>query len=412
MKTSLEQMIAEIPAHYEKKEADPAVAEIKAMRNAVIVKLESHLQEVKTAAAADKADLQTQIDNLQRQADALDSSLADRRHIGGSGTQEKDWSDILKDNESVQRILHDKRGVAVINLKGDECRLIEHKTLIDSTAAGSMTSGVLAIDRTPGIVADARQALRMRNVLSSRPTTAQQVDYIKVNSAPAIASLQLVEGVAKIENSVTFVSASAYVKTIATWFQATRQVLDDFQELGGFLRSTAAYEVALREETSILHGGGGSTDINGLVTQASALQTALALPAYNKSDLISAAMQQVEVASEVPATFVVLHPTDYWQILRTKNTNRDYIFNNKNLDPFWGLTPLRTTKMGVGNFLVGSGSPGAVEIRDRMLTTVTISTEHANFFTENKVAILAESRMALSVYRPGAFVFGSFTTSP
>jgi len=97
-----------------------------------------------------------------------------------------------------------------------------------------------------------------------------------------------------------------------------------------------------------------------------------------------------------------------------KDANRNYVFNNNNitLDPFWGLIPLGTTKMGVGNFLVGSGSPSAVEIRDRMQTTVTISTEHANFFVENKVALLAESRLALAVYRPGAFVFGSFTTSP
>jgi hypothetical protein len=35
--------------------------------------------------------------------------------------------------------------------------------------------------------------------------------------------------------------------------------------------------------------------------------------------------------------------------------------------------------------------------------TVTLSTEHASYFIENKVAILAESRLALAVYRPSAF---------
>jgi hypothetical protein len=53
----------------------------------------------------------------------------------------------------------------------------------------------------------------------------------------------------------------------------------------------------------------------------------------------------------------VLHPTDYWQILRTKDANRNYIFGNQGskLDPLWGLTPIITTKMGSGAFLVGSG---------------------------------------------------------
>ena len=77
-----------------------------------------------------------------------------------------------------------------------------------------------------------------------------------------------------------------------------------------------------------------------------------------------------------------------------------------------GLTPIRTTKMGAGNFLVGSGNPVASEIRDRMGMELAISTEHSTFFTENKIAIRAEKRVALVVYRPASFIFGSFTTSP
>jgi hypothetical protein len=35
--------------------------------------------------------------------------------------------------------------------------------------------------------------------------------------------------------------------------------------------------------------------------------------------------------------------------------------------------------------------------------TITISTEHSTYFVENKVAILAEERLLLAVYRPAAF---------
>jgi hypothetical protein len=68
--------------------------------------------------------------------------------------------------------------------------------------------------------------------------------------------------------------------------------------------------------------------------------------------------------------------------------------------------------MGSGNFLVGSGNPVAVEIRDRMDMELAISAEHGDFFVQNKVAVRAEKRVALPTYRPGSFIFGSFTTSP
>lgn len=359
-----------------------------------------------------KTETLEKIQSLQTQVDALDTKLAERH---AALTTHETLEDVLREDSKLQDFLKNHHGVCNIEVPAKFISsLLERKTVIDTPALGTMTSGVIPIDRTAGIVQEARQALRMRNVLSSRPTLLGTIDYVKVNAAPAIASLQLTEGTAKIENAATFTTAAAYVKTIASWIPMTRQAMDDFGELMGYIRNALPYYVNLREEVEFLHGGGGSTDINGLVTQASALQTALALPAYNKSDLISAAIQQIEVATEIEPTFVVLHPTDYWQILRTKDANRNYVFNNNNitLDPFWGLTPIRSTKMGSGNFLVGSGAPVAAEIRDRLGMELAISTEHSTYFTENKIAVRAEKRVALVVYRPGSFIFGSFTTSP
>lgn len=351
------------------------------------------------------------LDAIQHQADALDVKLAERHAAAAPGVT---LNETLQNDAKLQDWLKNHRGTCIIEIDGKHiAELLEQKTTVDSAALGTATSGVLQIDRTAGIVQEARQGLRMRNVLTARPTSLPTIDYVKVNSAPTIASLQT-EGSAKGENAVTFNTATAYVKTIASWIPMTRQAMDDFSELMGYVRNALPYYVNLREETEFLHGGGGSTDINGLVTQATAFQPALALPSYNKSDLISAAIQQIEVATEIEPTFVVLHPTDYWQILRTKNANRDYIFGNNGItvDPFWGLTPIRTNRMGAGNFLVGSGLPVAAEIRDRMGLELAISTEHSTYFTENKIAVRAEKRVTLVVYRPASFIFGSFTTSP
>ena len=51
----------------------------------------------------------------------------------------------------------------------------------------------------------------------------------------------------------------------------------------------------------------------------------------------------------------------------------------------------------------------AAEIFDKEDATVRISDQHANFFVQNMVAILAEERLAMVVYRPLALVKGSLS---
>src|SRR4051794_4630119 len=108
------------------------------------------------------------MDELQCQLDAIDLAGATRHSL----VPTKGLDEILKENDSVQRLLHNKKGTAVIRLEGNASRLIETKTVITETATGtglsavgSQTTGVLPIDRVPGIVSEARYALRLRNVL-------------------------------------------------------------------------------------------------------------------------------------------------------------------------------------------------------------------------------------------------------
>ena len=61
----------------------------------------------------------------------------------------------------------------------------------------------------------------------------------------------------------------------------------------------------------------------------------------------------------------------------------------------------------LGLLVTGQFAMGAA-IYDAMQTTVEVSTSHASFFIQNMAAILVEKRMALAVYRPAAFIYGSF----
>jgi HK97 family phage major capsid protein len=371
-------------------------------------------EEIKTLGKASTETME-KLKAIQTQADALDVKLAERH---AQAQPEATLEEELKANESIARIMRDKTGQAIITLKGRNAQnFIQRKTTITDAAVGFTTPGVLPNDRTPGIVQEARQALMVRSVLSSRPTTLAAVDFVKVNSPLTKASPQI-EASDKKENAVTFTTASERIRTLASVIPASRQVLDDFTELAGFLDTGLRYYVNLAEEIQLLSGGGTVEDLNGLITQATSFDTALlsASAGWNKIDIVGRACQQIMAAKELTPTFIVLHPTDWWGMRLTKDSFGRYILGDPQAPlvqaALFDLTPVVTTSISSGSFLVGSGSPIACEIRDRMELQVEISTSHSDYFTRNLVAIRCEKRLALVVYRPASFITGTLNTSP
>jgi HK97 family phage major capsid protein len=72
----------------------------------------------------------------------------------------------------------------------------------------------------------------------------------------------------------------------------------------------------------------------------------------------------------------------------------------------WRLAIIETSAITAGQFLVGASM--AAQVFDCEDAAVEVSTDHADFFTNGKVAIRAEERLALTVTRPEAFVQGFF----
>ena len=356
---------------------------------------------------------------MQVQMDALDVKLQQKRLTDGPGSLMKD----LEENESLRRLMKDGKGNARITFKGGLPELIakftadmEAKTTITSSAVGAATSGVLAIDRSPGIVPAARRRLFLGDLLTRIPTSFQVIDFVKVNADILTGSPQT-EGSAKAENAMTFTTASQVVQTIATWIPASKQILADFPGLQQLIGESLRYAVKLQEEYQLLFGDNTGTNLNGLTVQAQAFDTNLlvASDGYEYVDYVGRAINQIQVDNENEPNFVAMNPTAWWNIRLSKDANGNYIFGPPNMpgpQQFFGLTPVPTNSLAATKFLVGDSSPMSAVIREREDLQVDISTEHANFFTENKVAIRAEERIALIVYRPNAFVYGTFATSP
>jgi HK97 family phage major capsid protein len=105
----------------------------------------------------------------------------------------------------------------------------------------------------------------------------------------------------------------------------------------------------------------------------------------------------------------VLNPEDWEAIELQKASDGMYVWTNPAVmagPQLWGKRVIPTNSITAGTFLVGAFSLGA-QIWDRMDAAVQISYEDGTNFQKNMATLLCEERLALTVYRPGAFISGS-----
>lgn len=369
-------------------------------------------EEERKAAGAASSETSSAIAALTQRVNDLDMKLVQLPRENKTRT----LSDMMAENEAVQRMMKDRRGRAVMSLKDfDVQAFLQQKTTITSSTVGFPTAGVMPEERG-SYVTEARTRLRMRDVIPSRGTVLQQISWPKASDTGTKAS-PVAEAALKPANNYDPTMVTERVKTIATYFDAGRQVLEDWSELEGILRSLGSYKVNKEFDRQVLFGDNTGENLNGLTTQAQPWDLTLmtASDGYEYIDIAAGAFQQIDEDDEVESDFIVVSSRDWWKMRRTKDSQGRYILGDPQspVQPtLWGRQVVPTNQMTNGYFLAGSSAPAAAEIRDRMGLEIELSTEHANNFTYNLVTIRFELRAALCVYRPNAFVYGAFTQSP
>lgn len=270
-----------------------------------------------------------------------------------------------------------------------------------------VTSTTLARpDRLPGIYTPAARRLFIRNLLPQSTTQVGMIEYARENSFTNAAGPQ-VETFAKSESALAFSLQQSPVRTIAHWIPASKQVLDDSQQLRNHIDARLLYGLALIEEAQILAGDGTGQNLLGLITQAAAFTGSVT--GDTKLDTVRRAILQIELTNNVTSG-VVIHPTDWAECELLKDTIEDYVFgdpHDSQAPSLWGKPAVVTPAIAAGTFLVGDFI-AAAEIFDRQNAVVEVSTEHESFFIRNLVAIRAEERIALVCYRPTAMCTGTF----
>lgn len=315
--------------------------------------------------------------------------------------RQKSIGSVFTDDEKVKEFLKDgtaSKGRVQVNVKA-----------ITSITSGDGGAGDLIVpQRVPGIIRQPDRQMTIRNLLATGRTTSNSIEYVQ-ESGFTNAAAPVAEGAQKPESTISFELQTAPVRTIAHWVQASKQVLADVPMLQSYIDTRLRFGLELVEEEQILAGDGTGQNLLGLIPQATAYDTTRSKVGDTRIDTIRRAMTQVRIAEYRPDA-IVLHPNDWEEIELTKDANQRYIWANPaglTGPTLWGLPVIDTTAVEEGEFLVGNFLMSA-QVWDREDATVDISTEDRDNFIKNMVTIRAEERLALTVYRPEALIYGDF----
>ena len=209
------------------------------------------------------------------------------------------------------------------------------------------------------------------------------------------------------------VAVTESLKKIAAFIKESDEIIEDAPWLVSAINGRLLYNLGLFEENQILAGGGTGTDLTGLLTRVG-IQTETAIDKTDNADALFRAITKVATGSGLDADGIVINPADYQKLRLSKDANGQYFgggffggqYGNGGIQeqpPLWGLRTVVTPAITAGTVLVGAFAQGGSVIRKGGVRVESTNSD-ASDFTNNRVTIRAEERLALAVRRPGGFV--------
>lgn len=287
----------------------------------------------------------------------------------------------------------------------------EVRALIDSTTSPVQTT------RVPGRVVEPDRPLRFADLIDRRPIGTNSLEYVREVSAESNAA-EVAEGAVKPEAAFDLEVITDNVRVIATWVNMTRQSAEDDSTLQGYVEGRLTYGLQRRLDSAIVAGDGVGVNLEGILN-VDGIGTYVAPSAEAAIISIRKAMTVAQLSEYFPDT-VGMSPVDWERVeLSTDDQGMFRVSPNVqvSLTPrIWGLNVVPSTVFSGttgavgGRFLVGGFREGAT-LWERSGIRILLTDSHASNFTSNILTLLAEMRAGLSVWRPSAFVAGTFSAN-
>lgn len=398
---SVAELAAETKAAFEKKHDEVKAIAEKALAEAEKgIPLSTTAKELADQALTGMNEAKARLDDLEQKMARRGGSQEDRQRTIGEQYVESDEYKAAFGSGA-------RQGQNV----GIEVKAITSLTTDANGSAGDMVRTERV--QSPMALLPNRQ-LTVRNLVAPGQTSSSAIEYVQetgfTNNAGMVA-----EGTLKPESTLKFDLKNAPVRKIAHWFLASAEILSDAPGLRSIIDNRLRYGLAFVEDVQLLKGDGTGQNLLGIKPQAADYAVPAGLTGFATPSMIDKLrIAQLQVALALyPADGQVLHPIDWAAIEMMKDGEGRYLIGNPQgtLAPsLWGLPVVPSMAQTVGEFTVGAFRAGA-QLFDREQSGVLVSTEDGDNFRRNMVTILAEERLALTVYRPEAFVDGLFANA-
>jgi HK97 family phage major capsid protein len=285
--------------------------------------------------------------------------------------------------------------------------LFDHQGLHAATLTSDPASGgaLVVPDYQPGILQTPTRRLVVADLLASGTTDSNLIAYMQ-ETAFTNAAAAVLEGAAKPESALTFAAVNDPVRKIAHWLPVSEEMLEDVAQIQSYIDARLRLGVQLAEEDELLNGTGVAPHILGILKRPGLAPAIARGAAESNMDAIFRQIMTIYGASLLMPDGVVMNPADWATTVLSKNVSGDYYtggpFSPIQSPTMWGLPVAVTPAIVAATALVGAFKSAAQVFRKGGIR-VEASNSHQDFFVKNLVAIRAEERLALAVYRPGAF---------
>lgn len=278
--------------------------------------------------------------------------------------------------------------------------------------------GVLALPTyLPGIV-DLRYAqLSVAELFAQGTTTSPIISYVKQTSETQGAAATA-EKAKKPASDVAFARLNEQVGKIAATFKITDEMIQDFAQAQSFMSNRLVAQVQREEEQEVLNGTGypalnGILGRSGLQSAISAGTTGTLSAPLKLAEAIFQQVTAIRTTSFVEPDAVVMNPSDWQYLQLAKDGNSQYFsggpftgsYGNggiSNVAAIWGLRVVLSPRLAAGTALVGAFKECGQLFR-RQGVTVEMTNSNEDDFLHNLIAVRAETRSALVIYRPAGF---------